>query len=153
MTGDAGSFHIEQEVEIRGSRERVWSHLLDVDGWWSHRVLPTGSRLVLEPKVGGRFYERWGDDEGALWGLVTYMKSPEALRMSGPLGMSTAASNIYEFRLEERGGSTLLQLSHWSSGVEEGEHKTYDAGWRALWVHFKALVESGRRFARPVRAP
>ncbi len=143
-----GSFRIDQEVEIAAPREKAWASLLDVDGWWCHRIQKSGSTLVLEPQVGGRFYERWTGDEGALWGIVTYLRRPEILRLSGPLGTERLATSLYEFRLEAKGEKTLLRLTHRCIG-EVGEMRgDYEGGWQSLWKHLRALAETGARFSR-----
>jgi hypothetical protein len=142
------AFRLDQEVEILAPRETVWASLLDVEAWWCHRVVGKGSTLVLEPRVGGRFFERWGEDEGALWGVVTFLKRPEVLRLCGPLGMSGAAQSVYEYRLEPRGPRTTLRLTHRCSGeMEPGTREDYDGGWRQLWTHLKAHAETGKRLS------
>jgi uncharacterized protein YndB with AHSA1/START domain len=142
-----GSFRIDQEVEILAPRETVWASLLDVDGWWCHRLREKGSALALEPRVGGRFYERWGDDEGALWGVVTYLQKPEVLRLAGPLGSNGASQSVYEYRLESRGARTTLKLLHRCSGeIGPKTRASYDGGWKELWEHLGRLAQTGTRY-------
>src|SRR5204863_1739923 len=54
-----GSFHIEQEVEIAVPRERLWECLADVGGWWLYCEKGKAVDVVLEPRVGGRFFQRF----------------------------------------------------------------------------------------------
>jgi uncharacterized protein YndB with AHSA1/START domain len=146
------SFEVEQEVSIDAPRERVWEALVDVAGWWCHHETQTRGTLVLEPKVGGRFYERFGpaegrDEAGALWGTVTWIQRPETLRLSGPLGMDLPATNVWQYDLVEHGRSTTLRLVQRCVGLIDPEMpKAYDGGWKALWVHLKALAEKGVRY-------
>jgi len=143
----SSSFTIEQEIEIDAPRERVWDALVDVGGWWCHHETETRGELVLEPKIGGRFYERFGGEDGALWGTVIWMKRPEVLRLTGPLGMDLPATNFYEYALTAKGSKTVLRLTQRSVGLMEPGHKNaYDGGWKALWVHLKALAEKGVRY-------
>src|SRR5688500_16864894 len=66
------SFEIEQEVEIQAPPERVFDALTaEVGNWWSHAFDDAPRAILLEPHVGGRFHEVWGDDEGALYATVT----------------------------------------------------------------------------------
>lgn len=141
-----GSFQIEQEVVFAAGREAVWARLCDVDGWWCHRF--GKGPLCLEARVGGRFEERWGDGEGALWGVVTFVRRPEVLRLSGPLGMDTPVNSVYEFALEEAGdGRTRLKLSHRCVGIiDDRWGAAHGEGWGELWGHLKRFVESGARF-------
>ena len=142
-----GSFRVEQEVEFATPRERLWECLLDVGRWWHYRHEKTGSDVVLEPRVGGRFYERFaGGEEGALWGVVTYMKRPETLRFSGFLNMETPATNVWEYRLEPRGSGTVLKLSHRAAGLMRPDARAdYDGGWKGLWESLRAFAEKGVR--------
>ena len=113
------SFEIEQEVLIEAPRQKVFDALTrDVDKWWHHRHEPGQSIVRLEPRVGGHFWEDFGDGQGALWGVVMYVKRPDVLRLSGPLGMTSAAvTNNYAFELVDKGHATLLKLSHQATGT------------------------------------
>src|SRR3990170_200696 len=54
--------HIEQEITIEAVPERVFEALTqEVSAWWGMPYLQsaTAEALVLEPQVGGRFYEVW----------------------------------------------------------------------------------------------
>jgi uncharacterized protein YndB with AHSA1/START domain len=142
-----GSFHIEQEVELAVPRERAWATLVDVGGWWSHHFAATKPKLRLDARLGGQFREEWGDGEGALWGTVIFIRKPEVLRLSGPLGMHTPVNSVYEFGLKEQGAGTLLTLTHRCIGlIDSGWKDAHDKGWRELWTHLKALAETGTRY-------
>lgn len=142
-----GSFHIEQEVALEVPRERAWEALIDVGGWWCHHFAKESPRLRLDARPGGRFREEWGDGEGALWGTVVFIRRPEVLRLSGPLGMHTPVSSVYEFGLREKGAGTVLTLSHRCIGlIDSGWKAAHEEGWRELWTHLKALAEMGRRY-------
>jgi uncharacterized protein YndB with AHSA1/START domain len=143
-----GSFHLEQEVEIAVPRERLWECLVDVGGWWLYREKKgKASEILLEPRVGGRFYERFaGGEDGSLWGVVTYLERPEVLRLCGFLGMQSPATNLYEYRLEARGERTLLRLSHRAFGLmSPGARADYQGGWKGLWESLRAFAERGER--------
>lgn len=150
------SFALEQEVTIAAPRAQVWEALLrDTDAWWSHRVRKDGtSRILIEPRIGGRFYESFGGgpgepgaraEEGALWGTVTRYEPPSLIRFSGPLGMDLPVTSIYTFHLEEAGGHTTLRLTHRAIGqLRRGWADAHDRGWRQLWDNLKRLVEERR---------
>ena len=144
-----GSFHIEQEIELPAPRERVFEALLDVNGWWCHRFADVQSTLTLEAIPGGRFFEQ-GTVHRALFGVVTYIKAPEVLRLEGPLGMNRLpVTSVYEYALEAKGGTTLLKLSHRCLGLLDPKWKeSHEAGWQQLWVHLRALVETGKRIGQ-----
>ena len=72
-----GSFHLEQRIHIAAPRRKVFRSICDVQSWWCHHFAESSPKITLDPRVGGEFREHWGRGEGALWGVVTYVKSPE----------------------------------------------------------------------------
>jgi DNA-binding transcriptional ArsR family regulator/uncharacterized protein YndB with AHSA1/START domain len=147
----AAPFHIEQEVLIRAPRARVFDALTrDIAQWWIFRLMQEGSTLVLEPRVGGRFFEDLGDGQGALWGIVQHIKRPEVLRLNGALGMMRdPVVSVYTYELvETEDGATRLKLTHRVAG-EPAPHaeENYRGGWgKLLGRYLKAYVEEGKRY-------
>jgi aryl-alcohol dehydrogenase-like predicted oxidoreductase len=45
---------------------------------WTHSFKEK-HRVILESKVGGRFYEQWDGQAGALYAVVTYLDPPVKL--------------------------------------------------------------------------
>lgn len=149
-----GSFVIEQDLDLEIPVEKAWEALVDVSGWWCHYFADTQPRLTLEPRLGGRFFEDWGDGQGALFGTVTYVKKPEILRLSGPLGMDTPVNSVYEFRLTEKKGRTRLTLTHRATGLMDRKWaKSHKNGWKELWKHLRRFAEEGVRFEEPKPKP
>lgn len=129
-------FRIEQEVIIHAPRERVFKALTEQAGdWWEFRLAPEGvpSQFTFDPVPGGQFIEKWGGNEGAVWGNVYYVNAPEEIRLHGHLGMQGAVNSSYTYRLIEKDGTTTLQLSHTASGlIEEGWEQSHSEGWNHL---------------------
>jgi DNA-binding transcriptional ArsR family regulator/uncharacterized protein YndB with AHSA1/START domain len=157
VAGGAGisSFHIAQDILINAPRQQVWEALTaKIDAWWAYRLADGEESMVsLEPRVGGQFVERWGDGNGALWGMVMYVNRPEALGLSGPLGLTTPVNSVYSYELHEQAGSTLLTLTHHAFG-EPGPHwaEAHERGWHELLtVYLKAFVEQGRSWSEVKR--
>lgn len=146
-----GSFHIEQTFDLDASIDRSWAALIDVGGWWTHHFAPDRPEMVLEPAAGGRFLERWGKGSGALWGTVMHVEPPKLLRLHGPLGMGRLpCASVYEFHLEagKGGRGTRIRLVHRAHGLLDPAWKrAHESGWREMWPHFRALAESGVRYA------
>ena len=68
-----GVVDVTVEVEIEATAEVVWQALTtDIGEWWP-RDFCVGDveRFHLEPKLGGRMYEDWGDGGGLIWAVVT----------------------------------------------------------------------------------
>lgn len=129
-------FRIEQEVVINAPREKVFKALTEkAEDWWEFRLAPKGvpSTFTFDPVPGGQFIEKWGENDGAVWGNVYYVNAPEEIRLHGHLGMRGAVNSAYTYRLTEIEGVTILQLSHTASGVIEEEwEKSHIHGWKHL---------------------
>lgn len=143
------SFEIEMEVIIDAPREQVFKALTsDINMWWAYRLGEgRASQLHFEPRFGGRFYEDWGNGEGAVWGTVYYLKDSEEIRLNGPLGMKGAVNSDYSYILEEKGTSTVLKLSHHATGLLLPEwEEMHRQGWQELLGKFlKEYVETGKQ--------
>ncbi|NWQ41460.1 helix-turn-helix domain-containing protein [Bacillus sp. EB106-08-02-XG196] len=129
-------FRIEQELFIDASREEVFKALTEnVEDWWEFRIAPKGvdSNFTFDPVPGGQFIEKWGEKEGAIWGNVYYVNAPAEIRLFGHLGMQGAVNSAYTYRLQEKEGGTVLQLSHTASGViQEQWEQEHTKGWNYL---------------------
>ncbi|MGP4038644.1 SRPBCC domain-containing protein [Gracilibacillus sp. D59] len=136
MTTNNNGFNIEQEIFMAAPREAVFKALTDkVQEWWEFRLAPEGkkSQFTFEPVPGGHFLEKWGENEGAIWGKVYYVNAPEEIRLFGHLGMQGAVNSAYTYRLIEKDGGTLLQLSHTASGIlQENWEEDHTKGWEYL---------------------
>lgn len=144
------AFQIEQEVTIDAPAARVYDALTgEVAAWWGlpHMYAEDARDIILEPRVGGRFYEDWGNGEGALYATVTIARRPERLRLSGSMGMRGAVAGVIEVTLTPKGGATVLRMSHRAVGEVTGETESgYRDGWRTLLTErLKAYVERGVR--------
>jgi DNA-binding transcriptional ArsR family regulator len=139
---------IEQEVVIDAARERVFDALTDAGAWWSHRFSNASAAVRLEARPGGRFFEEFDGEEGALYATVTYIKHPESLRLAGPMGMRGAVTGVIHFDLEPQAAGTLVRLSHRVIGEIDAETEAaYSGGWRELLEErLKPYVETGARF-------
>jgi DNA-binding transcriptional ArsR family regulator/uncharacterized protein YndB with AHSA1/START domain len=141
------TFQIEQEVMIDADHQTVFTSLTtEINQWWAYRLFGQESTLSLEPKVGGSFLEDAGNGEGAIWGTVTYVKASEEIRLNGLLGMRGAVNSAYSFKLEDKGNSTLLKLSHSAAGLLDPNWKDmHSHGWEELLGTFlKEYVETGK---------
>ena len=136
MTEQGRIFRIEQEVLIAAPREQVFRALTERAGdWWEFRLAPKGisSHFTFDPVPGGQFIEKWGENQGAVWGNVYYVNAPEEIRLYGHLGMQGAVNSSYTYRLIDKDGSTLLQLSHSVSGIiQENWEEEHSKGWQYL---------------------
>lgn len=128
------SFQIEQEITIEASRETVYKALTaEIDKWWTFRLGEKESKLSIDPKINGLFFEDWGNGQGAVWGTITYLKENEEIRLNGLLGMKGAVNSSYSYRLETVGNATFLKLSHDAVGLLEPHwEEAHKLGWNEL---------------------
>jgi len=67
--GSASVFQVEIQVTINAPQQRVWQALLyETPQWWRKDFFtsPKTKAFVIEPRVGGRAYEDYGDGNGAM---------------------------------------------------------------------------------------
>ncbi len=170
MSKDAlelGSMRIEQDLTLAATPAAVFQALTrDVSSWWGHPYLHSerARALVLEPRLGGRFLEDWGDGEGHLYAEVIGLERDRQLRLAGPFGMDGLCHSVITLRLEAKGSSgaaqvgrsggaaatstcTRLQLTHLAAGeISEERRAAYTAGWQDLLdTRLRALLERGER--------
>lgn len=148
--GTIRSMHITQEITIQAPRSQVFAALLgDIGGWWGppHTAsAERAQRIVIEPQVGGRFFEDWGNGHGYLWAVVRGINPDTTLELSGTMGMDGAVNGWICFELADGpGGATVLTLTHEAVGTQPAEAEAgYTEGWsEILGTRFKNFVERG----------
>jgi uncharacterized protein YndB with AHSA1/START domain len=150
---DINFLDIEFELTINASPPRVFAALTaGVATWWGSPYFENENAtkgLVLEPKIGGRFYERWdftGEEQGSLLGTVVAIKHAEILRLEGPFGMTDGIIHgQVSFLLEPAKSGTLLKFRHKAAGkIDQELNLKYGMGWHDLLGRLQQLVEQGK---------
>ncbi len=143
-----GWTHVEVEVSIARPPEAVWTSLTEeIGAWWLEGFYagtnPKGFRL--EPELGGRMYEDWGDGNGLVWYTVLGIEPPKSLFLSGQIteDFGGPASTCVRVLLEPDGDGTRVRLTDDLCGrVTEESAGKIEGGWRALLTDgLKAHVE------------
>jgi uncharacterized protein YndB with AHSA1/START domain len=130
-TRHAIAFDVEAEIQLQAEPAAVWRALTeDVGRWWPHTFVDEPFAVRLEPTIGGRFYEQFdASGSGALYATVTFVEPERTLRMSGPMGMRTAALYVKTYRLEPRDGGTRVTTTASTLGdVSEETRAGYREG-------------------------
>ncbi|HEY3413338.1 MAG TPA: SRPBCC domain-containing protein [Armatimonadota bacterium] len=134
------------ETRIALPKERVWELMVDrISDWWTPDILVNNSAraMVLEPFVGGRLFEDWGDGGGLLWATVTTLKKPERLELTGCIAAAGAVLGVVDFRFDDDAGGTLLKMSHRAIGeLTAADREEFAGGWQeVIGVVFKGFAE------------
>ena len=135
-----GTLDVANDVTIDASRERVWDAITRMGQWWPHRFRD-GSTVVLEPVVGGRFYEDWGGETGALYGTVVKVSAPAQIVVEGPMGMAGPVVGVWSMDLAETDGRTVLRYSHRAFGdISPETVQGYTSGWGEVLDALKGAI-------------
>lgn len=132
-------------------KQRVWELFVEhISEWWTpdNLVNHSAKAMVLEPFVGGRLYEDWGDGGGILWATVSMLDKPSRIEFTGCIAMAGAVLSVVDFRLTDEGGGTLLKMSHRAIGeMTVADRDEFVEGWNGVIGElFKGFAE-GRAVA------
>ena len=115
----------------------------EIGQWWPKGPsfggkIPT--RMVIEGRVGGRFYQVYDDGTDYEIGRVTVYQPPSIVAFTWRAPSWDIATQV-EVRFIPEGTGTRLELEH--SGWEQTEkvrefRKNYDGGWDTMLGHYQA---------------
>jgi uncharacterized protein YndB with AHSA1/START domain len=117
----ASGFTVVNAIRVPVDRMKAWKALVDdVDRWWpkDHTWWGTQSVLSIEPRAGGCFCERHGEQQ-AQHLLVTLVDPGKLLRLTGGLGplQGMGLNGVLEFRLAPAdGGGTVITMYYRAGG-------------------------------------
>ena len=112
----------------------------DIARWWPLAQTHTGPDPVdcaIEPRVGGRVFERAADGRETPWGTVLAYEPPHRLAFSWIVGLSAEQEQLVEVRFTADDRGTRVELTH--SGWEKlGKaaarlREGYDRGWGRIF--------------------
>jgi uncharacterized protein YndB with AHSA1/START domain len=124
----------------------VWTS--GIATWWprDHTVTAEeGLRVVLEPRVGGRIFERTAGGAEHDWGEVTVWEPPSRLEYLWFLRADRADATDVAVRFEPAGGGTTrVEITHsgWERlGTRGGAWRDRNhQGWSTLLPHYSAAL-------------
>jgi len=124
----------------------VWTQHLGA--WWPKGHSASGdpaTRVVLEPGVGGRIYERTSDGREIEWGRITMWDPPRRLHYSWHIASDPSEATDVELRFVDlAGGRSRLEIVHtgWDRLGADGSSRrdANTAGWQALVPAFASAV-------------
>jgi uncharacterized protein YndB with AHSA1/START domain len=126
----------------------VWT--ARIDQWWPADHTVSGEKaaeVVLEPRIGGRLFERTPNGVEYEWGEVTAWEPPRRLGYRWHLHQDRADSTEVEVTFVEDGGdATRIEIEHrgWERlGVRGPDRRdANEAGWTGLLPHFTAFLQT-----------
>ena len=151
---------VVKSVIVRCSPARAFALFAEDFGrWWPLSRTHTGHDPVdcaIEPRVGGRVFERAADGRETPWGTVLAYEPPYRLAFSWAVELSAGQEQLVEIRFTPEGRGTRVELTH--SGWEKlGEaaaslRQRYDRGWATIFErHFVEYVNGLRSEPRRQR--
>lgn len=122
-TGTAEEAVVRKSVRIHAPIERTFSVFVEqMETWWppAHRIGSEPFQLIIvEPRVGGRWYERDARGNECSWGQVLAWDPPRAVTFSWHLGPDwkfnpdlAKASEVALRFTEEGPAATFVELEH-----------------------------------------
>jgi DNA-binding transcriptional ArsR family regulator/uncharacterized protein YndB with AHSA1/START domain len=114
---------VAKSVVVEVPLARAFATYIDQAAWWPvkthHLAEPAGDTVVLEPFVGGRWFERASDGRECDWGKVLVWEPPHRLVLSWQIAPGwtyepdPARASEFEVRfIAESGRRTRVELEH-----------------------------------------
>lgn len=141
-------------LEVACSAEHafaVWTGR--IENWWPADHTVSGrpdAQVVLEPRVGGRIYERTPDGAEYAWGEVTVWEPPHRLGYLWHLRRDRADATDVEIRFVAAAESwTRVEIEHrgWERLGADAQiwRDRNRVGWTTLLPHFDAAATRAER--------
>jgi uncharacterized protein YndB with AHSA1/START domain len=146
---------VKRSIVVEATPETAFRVFTEGMGsWWPGKTHSVGEErveaVVLEPRVGGRFFERLDDGTEHEWGRVTELDPPRRFACSwyASRGPDTAQTIEVTFEPEDGGTRVTLEQTGWEVLGDRAEEvrASYDSegGWDLVLGRFaKAATRAG----------
>jgi uncharacterized protein YndB with AHSA1/START domain len=158
-TTDSTGLVVRKSITVNASQEHAFKTWVDgLDSWWprSHHIGDAEmAEAIIEPRVGGRAYERGVDGGECDWGVVLAYEPPSRIVVSWQIGADwkydpdESKASEYEVRFIPEGpDSTLVEFEHRNlerhgpDGRKIFEAVGGEGGWGKLMELFAEKVAS-----------
>jgi uncharacterized protein YndB with AHSA1/START domain len=145
---------IRKTIEVKAPKDRAFRTFADRMGEWWHKEHSIAREtaqadVVIEPRVGGRWYEKGEDGSEHEWGRVIAYDPPHRLVLAWQptreFKFDPDFETIVEVRFEESGETTIVQFEHRDlERMGEGAAAQLEAmagGWGMLLELFRTKAE------------
>ncbi len=136
---------IRKSISVARSQEisfRVFCE--EMSEWWPGGFGGKDAKPCLEPRVGGRFYERRPDGTEYQIGRVTAYQSPSLVAFTWRAPSWDLDTQV-EIRFAAEHGGTRIELEHsgWEQDAKTRDaRKSYDGGWDFVLGHYQTRVNA-----------
>ncbi|HVL67445.1 MAG TPA: metalloregulator ArsR/SmtB family transcription factor [Vicinamibacterales bacterium] len=138
---------VEIEIDIAAPPAAVWDALTKETTLWWPTDFYTGpaTGFHMEPRIGGRLFEDWGDGAGVIWYEIFALNPGVSIDLQGSMGVPYGpAISLLHLELEARGDATRLKVSDATFGAG-ADCAAKESGWRRVFAEgLKRHVENRR---------
>ena len=126
----------------------VWTGRISL--WWptDHTVTGDPALVALEPRLGGRIYERGADGTEHDWGEITLWEPPERLGYLWHLMRDRGDATDVEITFRPAGSGTRVEIEHrgWERLGTDADpwRERNQTGWSTLLPHYVKAVANAR---------
>lgn len=150
---------IDKSIRIRTTPERAFDMFTrDIGTWWPKHQHSLDSEntetVVLEPRLGGKLFQRQKDGTIHKWGEVTAFERPGSFTLSWHIGREVEDATRVHVSFEDAGGGlTVVRLIHdgfenMASGDGADMREGYNNGWVNVFEnHFANAFDEGASVA------
>jgi hypothetical protein len=140
---------LEIELELRCSADHAFATWTERFGlWWPAGHTASGdpeASVHLEPRLGGRIFERAGNGREIDWGEVTVWDPPRRLGYLWHIRRTREAATDVLVHFEDTRDGSRIRIEHtgWERLGDEGPswRDANRGGWAGLLPHFAATAE------------
>jgi uncharacterized protein YndB with AHSA1/START domain len=145
---------IRKSFRVRAPQQKAFDTFLSGMGrWWprDHSLLASPQRdVIVEPRVGGRWYEVAEDGSETMWGKVLAWDSPNRALLAWQLNGEWTYDPDFETEVEicflPDGDGTRIEFEHrkleaFERTARDGHAMEMDEGWGTILEGFVAEVE------------
>jgi uncharacterized protein YndB with AHSA1/START domain len=147
-----GELEVRKTLTLAVTPERAFEvFTAGVATWWplrTHSVAEENAEtVIIEPKLGGRFYERAVNGTEHEWGVVTAWEPPGRFACTWHPGYAEAEAQDVDVRFVPDGDGTRVELVHtgWERRGDKGRRmaEEYDSGWDYVFGELYAGAAGG----------
>ncbi len=132
-------------LDLRCPPARAFEAFARLGAWWDPRYTSSADTLdtvVLEPRRGGRVYERHRDGHEVDWGRITRWEPPHRLAYSSHLAQPPEHPSEVSVAFEPApAGGTTVRFEHGGWTAENADHRARFREWPLLLRRMAALAE------------